>query len=588
LTDGSGFGTFVLFYGPGPFPSLPVAGRSRAVRSDRDGVREVLQAFGGGGMIWAGIAGETLSNRETTRLGTGLFRLDARDVTPTWRDVHEGLGQEPEVRTIALHPKQPGALFVGTQHGVHRSDDGGGHWRELDLPVPYYGVWALALHPLDPDVMLAGYEPGAVYRSEDGGRTWGRAELVASYPPLSAADPKRVMSLAFDPERPDLVFGAVEVGGLLRSLDGGRSWHSVDCLGGERVCSRCRKAFMRAGRIHFGRSVVATESAAKGRRVRNPASKQRGRAEMRTCTHLAAPSEEHATVDRADVHAVAVSGGRAFAATRVGVLRSDDGGDSWQHVAGDWIDVAGVAHGAVQSAVDGLSRARFGGNLRVLRCEAQADGLRLELTVHFPGRDDYGGGFDPRGIGGRRDAEGRMCGAACWHAHAAVIEQLLACGGRVRTVLAQFESLAHFRSFAGDLANVPCQCNVEGAEEDLAFQSGVRRWLMADQYCRSLAVAPDDARTVYVGAGRGYLSPTGTVWCTRDGGDSWCALDLPSAIASGVFALATHPAAPDDLYAAAKDGQLFVSRDRGRVWREVAMPAAASPVYALGVAPEGP
>ena len=470
-------------------------------------------------LLLAGIAGETLSNRETTKLGTGLWRC--RDVDGGhWEPLADRLPPEVEVRAVAAHPVRPGTFFIGTQYGVHRSDDAGDSWSMLALPAPGYGVWAIAFHPHDPDVMLVGYEPGAIFRSEDGGHTWTEARYEASYPPGAAHEPKRMMSLAFDDRDPRHAFGAIEVGGLVRSRDGGRSWASVDVLG---------------------------------------------------------------EVDRADVHAVAARDGLVVAATRIGILASEDLGETWHHVAGDWVDVVGLEPSELYAIVEELSRVRFQGNLFVSRQTPHGGAVRMELAARWPGRDDYGGGFDPRGVGGRPDAEGRQVAAVCWHALAAFIERVLSAhpSVRARTVLCEFDSVAAFREVAGAVADEPCACNVESTRVTPSAFSRIRRWMMADQYCRSLLIAPDDPRTIYVGAGCGYLSQTGALWCSNDGGGTWRALPLPDSVDSGLFGLASDGTR---VFAATKDGQVHVSSDGGATWSTRALPAGADPIYALAVA----
>ncbi|MEK9660206.1 MAG: hypothetical protein VW644_00455, partial [Alphaproteobacteria bacterium] len=59
----------------------------------------------------------------------GLFRLRPGDTD--WQALGSGLPPDPEVRAIALLPDDNDTLFVGTQAGVYRSDDGGGSWYSL-------------------------------------------------------------------------------------------------------------------------------------------------------------------------------------------------------------------------------------------------------------------------------------------------------------------------------------------------------------------------------------------------------------------------------------------------------------------------
>jgi photosystem II stability/assembly factor-like uncharacterized protein len=92
-------------------------------------------------------------------------------------------------------------------------------------------VWSLLFHPHDPDLLFAGYEPYGIYRGEKGGEQWRRLPMSSiAFPDVTMRPrelPKRVIGMAIDPTAPAEMYAAVEVGGLLRSLDGGESWQGV-------------------------------------------------------------------------------------------------------------------------------------------------------------------------------------------------------------------------------------------------------------------------------------------------------------------------------------------------------------------------
>ena len=157
----------------------------------------------------------------------GLYRRG--DTTQEWKSITRGLPAEPQVRALLIHPDNPAIIFAGTQSGPYRSDDRGEHWEALDAPSG--DVWSLAVHPQDPDTMYAGYEPCAVYRSRDGGAHWDKMNTEnVQYPHITTYMPplgKRVIGISVDPGNPDDVYGAIEVGGLIASRDGGDSWEQI-------------------------------------------------------------------------------------------------------------------------------------------------------------------------------------------------------------------------------------------------------------------------------------------------------------------------------------------------------------------------
>jgi photosystem II stability/assembly factor-like uncharacterized protein len=83
------------------------------------------------------------------------------------------------------------------------------------------------VHPTNPRILYAGTSPVGVYRSEDGGDTWQRLANAVQPEKVTMSFACRVMRLAADPTRPEELFATLEVGGVMRSLDGGEGWE--DC-----------------------------------------------------------------------------------------------------------------------------------------------------------------------------------------------------------------------------------------------------------------------------------------------------------------------------------------------------------------------
>src|SRR5918992_1067118 len=172
--------------------------------------------------VYVGLAGEGENIGEG-----GLYRRAEGD--DRWQDISKGLPENPQVRALLAHPENPALIYAGTHQGPYRSDDRGEHWEALDAPRG--DVWSLAFHPQNPDMIYAGYEPCGVARSEDGGEHWQKMDTsgvvfphITTYmPPLG----KRVIGLAADPSNPMDMYGAIEVGGLIASRDGGESWKQI-------------------------------------------------------------------------------------------------------------------------------------------------------------------------------------------------------------------------------------------------------------------------------------------------------------------------------------------------------------------------
>jgi hypothetical protein len=93
-------------------------------------------------------------------------------------------------------------------------------------------VKSLAVSPHDPDVLYAGTKPALVYVSRDGGQSWQELESFRRIPNrwwwFSPAEPPDmrayVMDIALSPDDPDVLLAGIELGAVVRSEDGGRTW----------------------------------------------------------------------------------------------------------------------------------------------------------------------------------------------------------------------------------------------------------------------------------------------------------------------------------------------------------------------------
>jgi len=109
-----------------------------------------------------------------------------------------------------IHPAVPGTVFlVGDSGYLFRSADSGQSWEKRSTDVGRgFAIGALALDPLSPLVLYAANEASGVYRSGDGGATWSHVGLKTAR--ALVAGNKTLLALSD--------------GGLLRSVNGGKSW----------------------------------------------------------------------------------------------------------------------------------------------------------------------------------------------------------------------------------------------------------------------------------------------------------------------------------------------------------------------------
>jgi photosystem II stability/assembly factor-like uncharacterized protein len=156
--------------------------------------------------------------------GDALALLDEAD--GGWRAQLSLKGSRAQC--LAVDPADSDVVFAGLREGgVQRTSDGGRTWVDCALPAP--GVFSLAVSAAD-GAVYAGTEPSALYRSDDGGETWRELDALLELPsrPTWSFPPRPWTSharwIAPSPHDADLLLVGIELGGLMRTTDGGVTW----------------------------------------------------------------------------------------------------------------------------------------------------------------------------------------------------------------------------------------------------------------------------------------------------------------------------------------------------------------------------
>lgn len=293
----------------------------------------------------------------------------ARDGGPSLGFAATGLAGGGFQNVVSFAPDGSGVVVGGDVSGLHHSDDGGVTWLPVGQGLPRWAekIAAIAHHPTDADLVVAagGFagDSGGVLRSTDGGRSWDVVDETLFFSGQHAPDQDAVptghprgtgrLLLWVD----EVLFAATFDDGLHRSTDGGRTWELVGF----------DERYLRGLALHpDGRLLVATHGHGLWT-VTDPT----GSAESAPVEGAPTELEEVAVDDDGTVlvaagrdglwtwqpggaweqvaehettwATVAIGGGRWFAGSHFpdrvdgvrepGVLRSDDGGRTWTHVA---------------------------------------------------------------------------------------------------------------------------------------------------------------------------------------------------------------------------------------------------------------
>ena len=230
--------------------------------------------------IYVGVAGYFGKPDQTGKVG--VFQRAAKG--GDWKHV---LG-DVEAFTVFVHPGNPEAVFAGTSDGVWRSTDRGATFARTDFPDAGKQVWSFLVDSRDPRRMLAGASPIDIYRSDDGGVSWRKLATPRIATHCTGPFASRVMRLAQNPRKPDEIYAALEINGVMRSEDGGETW--TDCSAG----------LIKLAELPHLKSKIVSDTTAEG---------------------------------MLDGHAVAINPAEpdtAIVALRTGLFRTADRGKTWQ------------------------------------------------------------------------------------------------------------------------------------------------------------------------------------------------------------------------------------------------------------------
>jgi len=147
-----------------------------------------------------------------------------------YKSVNGGLDwtllKETPVSAVAVNPSNNRIIYIGGVNGIMRSCDGGETWENT---APYLYTTSFAFDPEDPMVLYAGTSKG-VYKSVDGGENWlpvGGQGLPEPEPQWRSVGYGSSIVLV-DPRNPATLYYATQFDGIFKSIDYGHNWQPED------------------------------------------------------------------------------------------------------------------------------------------------------------------------------------------------------------------------------------------------------------------------------------------------------------------------------------------------------------------------
>jgi len=241
----------------------------------------------------------------------GAFILTSNEKREDWKVEGPFFGGW-EIYHVTGTPTDPDRLYASQSSGwfgqvMQRSNDAGKTWEAVGNEFAYQGmpgthkwydgsqhpwefkrVWHIEPSFTDPDLLYAGVEDAGLFRSADGGTSWQELDglrKVKADQWQPGAGGMCLHTILLSPDDPNRMFVAISAAGAFRSTDAGETWRPVN------------------------------------RGLRSDNELPEGTAEVGHCVHSIAMHRSRPNI--------------LFMQKHWDVMRSDNGGDSWQEVSGN-------------------------------------------------------------------------------------------------------------------------------------------------------------------------------------------------------------------------------------------------------------
>ena len=163
-------------------------------------------------------------------LATSIGLYIVAQANGSWDIIRHSL-QDHSLTSVAASNEY---IIVGTPDGLWRSSDNGSTWQKVGERALATHIRWLASSKAQPQTVYAGTEPAGILISHDGGLNWVNSDDVEKLrdamewflPYSPEAGCVRGFAIAESKNRNgvDHIYAAVEVGGVLVSSNGGKTW----------------------------------------------------------------------------------------------------------------------------------------------------------------------------------------------------------------------------------------------------------------------------------------------------------------------------------------------------------------------------
>src|SRR5687767_8984804 len=161
-------------------------------------------------------------------IGQGVMR--SIDGGETFSRAMDGMFAECHVRALAVHPHDDRVLYLGCELGLFKSQNGADDWQRVESPANDKQIWSILIHPRRPETIVVGACPSRIFVSHDAGKSW-REAATDIRPDCPRIMHTRVTTLKADPDNDEAIWAGVEIDGIHRSDDGGRSFRRTSGTG---------------------------------------------------------------------------------------------------------------------------------------------------------------------------------------------------------------------------------------------------------------------------------------------------------------------------------------------------------------------